>query len=159
VHRIALCVFATVVFSCLASAQDTPRGEIFGGYSYLNVDYQSGVPSSSPIPRQSANGWEVSPAFGVNRWLAIEGDFAGYYKNNVPFFVGFPNADFHDYSFTAGPRFNYRAGTATAFVHALIGLGSDPLHKTALPLQSAAGSYGECDLSHTGPCGDPVITS
>jgi hypothetical protein len=98
-YRIALCVFAIVVFSCLVSAQDAPRGEIFGGYSYLNVDYQSGVASSSPVPRQSANAWEVSPAFDVNRWLAIEGDFAGYYKNNVPFFVGFPNADFHDYSF------------------------------------------------------------
>jgi hypothetical protein len=103
----------------LALAQDAPRGEIFGGYSYLNVDYQSGVASSSPIPRQSANGWEVSPSFNVNHWFAVEGDVAGYYKNNVPTFFG--NADLHDYSFTAGPRFNYRAGSSNAFVHALVG--------------------------------------
>jgi hypothetical protein len=134
VRRITFCVFATLVFGCLAAAQDAPRGEVFGGYSYLNVDYQGG--SSYSVPRQSANGWEVAPAFDINSWFAMEGDFAGYYKNNVPFFIGYPNADFHDYSFTGGPRFNYRAPRYTGFVHALV--GGDHLHGSISGLGSAS---------------------
>ena len=133
-RRIAWCVFATVIFCSLALAQDAPRGEIFGGYSYLNVDYQGGY--SGSVPRQSANGWEVAPAFDISSWFAVEGDVAGYYKNNVPFFIGYPNADFHDYSFTAGPRFNYRAPRYTAFVHALV--GGDVLHGSISGLGSAS---------------------
>jgi hypothetical protein len=101
-------------------AQDFPQAEVFGGYSYLNVDVQSGVPSSSPISRQSANGWEASAAFNVNPWLGIEGDFGGYYKS-VSLGAGIPDLNTHTYSFTGGPRFNYRQNAGTAFVHALVG--------------------------------------
>ena len=135
-YRIMFSLVAAFILCGLALAQDAPRGEIFGGYSYLNVDYQSGVASSSPVPRQSSNGWEISPAFSVNRWFAVEGDVAGYYKNNVPLIFGLPNADLHDYSFTAGPRFNYRAGSATAFVHALA--GGDYLHGSISGIGSAS---------------------
>ena len=136
-RRVALGVFAAVVFSCLASAQE--RGEIFGGYSYLNAEYQSGYASSSP--RQSANGWAVAPAFDISSWFAVEGDFAGYYKNGVPFFIGYPNADFHNYSFTGGPRFNYRTPRYTAFVHALV--GGDDLYGSI----SGLGSVSETSVA------------
>jgi hypothetical protein len=136
VYRISFSFVATLMLCGLVLAQDAPRGEIFGGYSYLNVDYQSGVASSSPIPRQSANGWEISPSFNVNHWFAVEGDVAGYYKNNVPLIFLLPNADLHDYSFTAGPRFNYRAGSTNAFVHALV--GGDNLHGSISGVGSAS---------------------
>jgi hypothetical protein len=101
-------------------AQNLPSGEVFGGYSYLNVDVQSGVASSTPIPRQNANGWEVAAAFNVNPWLAVEGDFGGYYKD-VSLGTGVPDLKLHAYSYTGGPRFNYRARSATTFFHALLG--------------------------------------
>jgi hypothetical protein len=90
-------------------AQNLPAAEVFGGYSYLNVD-TNGLSS-----RQSANGWEASVAGSVNRWFAVESDFAGYYKNILGVSV-------RDYSYTAGPRFNYRdMRSATIFAHALVG--------------------------------------
>jgi hypothetical protein len=52
-------------------AQNLPSAEVFGGYSYLNVDVQSGTtpsPGFTPIPRQSANGWEAAARkFGRSR--------------------------------------------------------------------------------------------
>ncbi len=116
-----MCKFSFVVavslaVCCSALGQEVPRVEVFGGYSYLNIDVQSGVPSTSPIPRQSANGWEASVSVDVRRWIGVEGSVAGYYKT-VPLGFGLPNASVRDYSFAAGPRFNYRP----VFVHALFG--------------------------------------
>lgn len=63
--------------------------------------------------QQSANGWQASVSINLWKYLAAEGDFAGYYKNNV---LG-TGANAHDYEFSGGPRFNYRY----VFGHALFG--------------------------------------
>jgi len=138
-HRLALTVLALLVLSGSARAQR--QAEIFGGYSYANVDIQSGVPSSSPIPRQSANGWEVAPAFNANQWLGIEGNFGGYYKtvpaSKVAAVTGIvSDLKVHAYSFAGGPRVNYRQKSATAFVHALV--GGDSLSGSISGLGSAS---------------------
>jgi hypothetical protein len=113
---------------CSAFAQDYPRAEVFGGYSYLNFDInQLG-------PRQSANGWEASVSGNVNRWFAIEGDVAGYYKtyhidlNPILLGLGSFDVNYHDYSYLGGPRINFRP----AFVHALV--GGDHLSENVLGL-------------------------
>jgi membrane-associated protease RseP (regulator of RpoE activity) len=91
-------------FSTLASAQDS-RADIFGGYSYLNID-TNGLTSS----RQNANGWEASISGNFNKWLAAEADVAGYYKD-------YSGVSVTDYSYGAGPRINFKP----VFLHALIG--------------------------------------
>jgi hypothetical protein len=115
-----------LILGCLCSpafAQNAPSGEVFGGYSYVNADIQSGVPSSNPIPRQNANGWEGAASFNVNRWFAVEGDFAGYYKDVslVTAYPGLPDLKVHDYSFAGGPRASYRQRSTTVFAHVLFG--------------------------------------
>jgi Outer membrane protein beta-barrel domain len=103
------------VFVPHARAQQFDRVEIFGGYSFLNID-TNGLSS-----RQNANGWEVSAAGNFNRWFAIEGDGAGYYKTYKvdlsAFGLGTLSANVRDYSFAGGPRFSYRP----VFFHALFG--------------------------------------
>lgn len=102
-------LFFLLFFSILASAQTAaPSVDIFGGYSYLNID-TNGLTTS----RQSANGWEASVSVGLWKYLAAEGDFAGYYKNNV---LG-TGVNARDYEFSGGPRFDYRY----VFGHALFG--------------------------------------
>ena len=120
-------VFALAAVLCLcgsAFAQDTPSVEIFGGYSYLNLD------TNNLSPRQSANGWEASASGNINRWLAVEGDFAGYYKTYgvdlTSFGLGTFNVNVHDYSFLGGPRINVRP----VFFHVLV--GGDKLTGSAL---------------------------
>src|SRR5713101_53991 len=106
-----LCLWGT------AFAQDYPKAEIFGGYSYLNID-TNGLTS-----RQSANGWEAALSGNFNRWFAAEADVSGYYKTykvdltNLALGLGIVNVKVDDYSYLAGPRVNLRP----AFFHALLG--------------------------------------
>lgn len=130
-----------VVLALCGSAfgQDVPRAEVFGGYSYLNVD------TNGLSPRQSANGWEASVTGNFNRWFGVEGDFSGYYKIypvNL-FIVNLPlsfNVNVSDYGFLGGPRVSF----GPAFAHALI--GGDHLTGSALGFSasqdSLAGAFG-----------------
>ncbi len=119
-----------------------PAAEVFIGYSYLNFD-TNGFTTS----RKSANGWEASVSANFNKWFALELDVSGHYKNynyytgNVS---GLPSvitiSYYREYSYLAGPRFNY----GHAFIHTLF--GGDHLSGSALGTSSAqtgfAGALG-----------------
>lgn len=108
--RIPVVALILACFCTPARAQG-PRIEVFGGYSYLNID-----PGTNLVSRQSANGWEASVSGDVHRWFGLEASVAGYYKT-IPLGTGLPDVKVHDYSYAAGPRLNYRP----FFVHALVG--------------------------------------
>jgi hypothetical protein len=68
--------FVFLLFCVLASVglgQDFPKAEVYGGYSYVNID-TNGLTS-----RQNANGWEAAVSGNFNKWFAVEGDVSGYY--------------------------------------------------------------------------------
>jgi Outer membrane protein beta-barrel domain/PDZ domain len=115
----------SIVLACSwALAQDFPRAEVYGGYSYLNID------TNNLSPRQSANGWEASVAGNFTKWFAAEADVSGYYKNYsvdlTSLGLGTLNVKVTDYSYAGGPRINLRP----AFIHALF--GGDHLTGSAL---------------------------
>jgi hypothetical protein len=115
-----------LLFCGSAVAQDVPLVEVFGGYSYLNVD------TNGLSDRQSANGWEASVNGNFNRIFSVEGSVAGYYKNIL-------GVDVRDYSYVGGPRFNYRTAQATAFAHVL--LGGDHLSGSYSGLSASQDSF------------------
>jgi opacity protein-like surface antigen len=132
-------------FLCLAAAsapllepslraQDEPRLNVFGGYSYANVD-TNGLTAS----RQSANGWEASLSGDFNRWLAAEGDLSGYYKTYSFLVSGFGlpalSANVNDFAVMGGPRVNLQP----AFFHVL--LGFDRLTGSALGSSASQNSF------------------
>lgn len=123
-------VLLCLVVSGCAFGQDS-RVDVFGGYSYLNID-TNGLTS-----RQSANGWETSISGNFSKWLAAEADVSGYYKNYDILGV---NVAVRDYSYLAGPRLSVKP----LFVHALV--GGDHLSGEALGLSAAqdglAGAFG-----------------
>ncbi len=127
-----ICVFLLfcVAASSFALGQDS-RADLFGGYSYANID-TNGLTS-----RQSANGWEASISGNFNKWFAAEADVSGYYKT---YDVEGVSVAVRDYSYVAGPRFNFKP----LFVHALI--GGDHLTGGALGLSASqdglAGVFG-----------------
>src|ERR1700693_2296045 len=116
-----LCLFA---FGTAAFAQDYPKAEVFGGYSFLNVD-TNGLTS-----RQNLNGWEAAVSGNVNKWYAAEFDVSGYYKTYgvdlTSLGLGTLNVKVDDYSYLGGLRVNLRP----VFFHAL--LGGDHLTGSAL---------------------------
>ena len=90
----------TALLFCLsmatAFAQDTPRAEVFGGYSYLHIDTQGVTgstldalcnntfgtgtcPAGTFQVHNAFNGWNGSVQANVNRWLGVAADFSGHY--------------------------------------------------------------------------------
>jgi opacity protein-like surface antigen len=126
--RNLMLVIGIVLCCCSSShAQGVPRVEIFGGYSYLNVD-TNGVTS-----RLNTNGWEASVSGNFNRWFALEGDVSGYYTT-------FDAVNLSAYGFTGGPRVNFRP----FFVHALVGLdrGTGSVTGASASQNSFAAAFG-----------------
>lgn len=99
-----LCLFLfCLALSNVTFGQDS-RADLFGGYSYVNID-TNGLSS-----RQNANGWEASISGNFNKWFAVEAAVNGFYKS-------YGGISVSDYSYLAGPRFNFKP----LFFHALVG--------------------------------------
>jgi opacity protein-like surface antigen len=112
-----------------ARAQDFPKAELFGGYSYEN----SGA-TLSGTARTNLNGWNASLGVNLNRWFGLVSDFSGHYGSLngpinflpnlcVPAGCASGTISEHDkyHNFLFGPQFSLRAKKATPFVHALFG--------------------------------------
>lgn len=96
-----------LVLSLAAAAQDAPRAEVFGGYSYLRANVaDTGF---------NFNGGSGSIAFNPSHWWGIVGDVGDY--RNGDFGI---STNLVTYLF--GPRFSYRSGgRVTPFAQALFG--------------------------------------
>jgi hypothetical protein len=101
-----LLLLLTVCAPWPASAQDEPRVQVFGGYSYTRFDSPSfGFSKSSGL-----NGYNFSPAFNLIRGFGVAAELSGQYGSNV---------DFRDLAI--GPQFLYPKGKALFFAHVLVG--------------------------------------
>ena len=90
-----------------AAAQDAPKAELFGGYSYMH--------SSLSGAGFNFNGGSGSIAVNPTDWFGIVGDFGAYHSGS--FGIGTTTM-----SYLVGPRFSYRKNeTFTPYVHALFG--------------------------------------
>ena len=107
---------ALVVLCCTMPAfAQTPKAEIFGGYSFAHQD-----------DLNINKGWNASIAGNFNQWLGIEGDLSGHYysKDFVDISSGVTakeNVSFLKYR--VGPKFSFRSGDSPVapFAHFLIG--------------------------------------
>ena len=145
-----LCLALALVLLCSPSvrAQETPKVEVFGGYSYLNFDVTH-LTGGIVNDRLSANGWEASASFAVNDWFALEGDFSGHYKGNCE---GITGLTCKDLSFMGGPRLTYRKNRYTAFAHGLFGgdngsFGFSGFSLSDTPFAAAAGGGVDYDVT------------
>ena len=89
-------------------AQETPKAEVFGGFSILTAK-DSGSRVTFP-------GWQASVTGNINERFGIVGDFGGNYKDDP---VECPQCKL--YTFMGGPRISNRVEKATVFGHALFG--------------------------------------
>ena len=101
-------VLFALAFSMAASAQDTPRIQVFGGYSRLQFDSKSvGFSNNTGL-----NGWTASAAFNLIPEFGVVGEVGGYYG---------PNLRVRD--FLIGPQFMYSRWHTLFFGHVLFGKG------------------------------------
>lgn len=96
----------------VAQAQEAPKAEIFGGYSYLRADDDDGG--------LDLHGWNASAAVNFKKWAGIAADFSGHY-DTATLSPGV-RADLSAYLFLVGPRFTYREHKVLQpFGHVLLG--------------------------------------
>ncbi len=103
-----------LVFCTTPVFSQTPKAEIFGGYSWAR---QGDVNISK--------GWNGSIVGNLNRWFGIEGDVSGhYYTEDV---VNVPGANIQGktnfLTYRVGPKFAFRSedSPVTPFAHFLVG--------------------------------------
>ena len=114
----------------VASAQDVPRVEVFGGYSYGQIrayvaDQGLSVPGSGPavFPRFGSNGWTGSVAVNATPWFAVVADVSSLYATATRTLGVTPvTVDMHEHNYLFGPRFSARYGRFTLFAHGLFGV-------------------------------------
>ncbi len=129
-------VFVAMLF-CAAgvmAAQETPKFDLFGGYSYAR----------SRASNINLNGWDSSFTYNVTEWLGIVAEGSGHYGSRQlsggtrVFFIcpqnptscppslsfGPVSADTKLHTYAFGPRFTWRTGhVVTPFAHILAGGG------------------------------------
>lgn len=74
---LSLAALLTLSSSPAASAQDTPKVDIFGGYSYVHANI---VVSGTSINLNGASG---SLAYNFNDWLGVVGDVGVYHQGSI----------------------------------------------------------------------------
>jgi hypothetical protein len=70
-------VVFVAVFPALVDAQETPKVEAFGGYSYLGLSQQPRLRFESA----ALNGWKGSLKLNLTQRIGILADFSGHYGN------------------------------------------------------------------------------
>lgn len=109
---------AAIFLTAFASAQNAPAVDIFGGYSYLNLE----IPSSGETSSQTfkMNGYDASAAIAIFHHFSVEADFSGHSLGDCD---GISNLNCDDFSYMFGPRYTFgdRTSKITFFVHGLVG--------------------------------------
>ncbi len=113
--KVRFLLLCAVLFSLYATAQNSDRIEVFGGYSHVGYYYYPAY--TGPWTQASFNGWEASAAFKVVPHLSTEGDFGGLYgpagnsccpRDRIQTYMG-------------GPRVSAKLDKANFYAHVLFG--------------------------------------
>lgn len=104
-------------------AQEAPKAEIFGGYSYLRTR------PGEALGHFNMNGINTSVVGNVTENIGIVAEFSGFRKSetiNLPNVINQPElvtvqAKTRASTFLVGPRLTLRSGRAEPFLHALVG--------------------------------------
>lgn len=110
--RKTLIILAMVLPAIALCGQETPKAEIFGGYSYLR---SSG---------NSFNGWHGQVTGYFSQHFGVTGDVTGHYRSTTftePTTGASASADQQLYNFLFGPTATARFGNHAVFGHALFG--------------------------------------
>jgi opacity protein-like surface antigen len=103
--RLVLPAVLLVILAPAARAQDVPKFDVYGGYSYMSIT------SAGNGNTLSADGWEVAGTFNLSHWLGITLDGNGTYCCSGQYL----------YTIMAGPQFAFRKEKQVYFLHALFG--------------------------------------
>lgn len=121
-----------VLFAIPAAAQDVPKAEIFGEYSYLRFN-----PTIPQVRNLSLNGGGGGLTFNLNKYFGIKGEFMGYGSTNYTIPAGTPippafgctgcvtqvaiTTQANAFTYLFGPQVNFRTSKFKVFGELLFG--------------------------------------
>ncbi|HMB28798.1 MAG TPA: outer membrane beta-barrel protein [Blastocatellia bacterium] len=117
----------TLALPIISLAQDAPRLEVFGGYSYMRLE-----DDGSGLDRD-LNGFNVSGNIAVfGKRLGLKADVSGHF-GNIFVATGVPSTDQRQFLFLFGPQYSLRkSGKIQPFAHALFGFTRQTLKNDAI---------------------------
>jgi opacity protein-like surface antigen len=119
-NRFLLVLAMLLALPILTQAQELPRSEIFGGYSYMRLD------TGNAGGDQDLNGFSTSYTYNFNSFLGATAEFSGAFANNVAVTSTTATTtiqDINNYFFLFGPKFTFRGNERiTPFAHVLLGV-------------------------------------
>ncbi len=144
---VVLAVF-TLVCSIAAFAQEVPKVELTGGYSYMNFH-----PSISQFTSQNFNGGGGAFVYNVTPWIGIKADFMGYavgtgWTTKLTD-LGYPvtgSASGNLFTYMFGPQIKKHTGKFQPFGEALFGAGHSNGYASVVNCISGNDS-NSCNLS------------
>jgi len=124
-RKLFLIAALALALPIIARAQESPRVEIFGGYSYLRLD-------DDLNDDRDLNGYNVSGNVTVlGNWLGIKADFSGHFGDSAIALT--PRTDLRKDLFLFGPQFTFRKNERIQpFAHVLIGVARVDLDNDTL---------------------------
>lgn len=127
-QKLFLIVALSLALPIIAQAQEAPRVQVFGGYSYMRLE-------DSMIDGQDRdlNGFNVSGAITIfKKSLAIKGDVSGHFGDLLTNVT--PRTDLGQLLFLFGPQLTLRKSERIQpFAHALFGFARVKLENDAIP--------------------------
>jgi len=103
-------------------AQDHPRVEFFGGYTYIRMSLDNTGLGGTGYTHLGFNGASGSIGYNLSRWLGVVGDIGDYKVNQsitISGFTGTVNTSVLTYML--GPKIAFRTRRFTPFAQALFG--------------------------------------
>src|SRR5215510_1418792 len=113
----------TLALPIITLAQEAPRVEVFGGYSYMRLnDDGSGLD-------RDLNGFNMSGNITViGKRIGLKADVSGHF-GQIIIAPGVPNIDQRQFLFLFGPQFSLRkSGKIQPFAHTLFGFVNQRLN-------------------------------
>jgi hypothetical protein len=132
--RLFLIATLLVLLPGATRAQEIPKLELYGGYSYLRADDVSAG--------ANMHGWGAAVTGNTNGWFGVTLDFSGHYRG----IDARPDtaARVNTHLMTVGPRFSYRASERlTPFAHIMAGVG-----RSGYRADTLAGSFDGVHYSY-----------
>src|SRR5215470_3852718 len=148
VKSCALLALALLCTAVSLKAQESPRFEVFGSYSYGQINPGGRlVAQTNPEGKHfGLSGWHAGGQTRIYKDIGIVVDFSGYAGTSD---VELAAEHSRYYSYLTGPQFNFRKlGHSNLFVHGLVGAARDRVYlKTGNPIDDQhvtrfAGAFG-----------------
>jgi hypothetical protein len=117
--RLGILLAVAVMVCSVGFAQDDPKAEVTGYYSYFRFNPEN----SGTLSSHSLNGGGAEISFFFTKMIGIKAEFAGYQSNTVTFTnnISSVRASANLFTYNVGPVLKFRSGHLEPFGEVLFG--------------------------------------